>query len=131
MHSGDSSGIVPCSFRILRQLLDRIEDTSTGRIKDNTFNVNIPEKRIEQAGNAADMMGDEIFSRFPFTSNGQNHTQAVDDNPAELILNRSWRPSLTIIGADGLPDIQSAGNVMRPMTSVKLSMRLPPTCDAR
>lgn len=130
VHSGDSGGIVPCSFRILRQLLDRIENASTGLIKDSAFNVDIPEKRIEQAKNAAAMMGDEIFNRFPFKRNGQNQTEPVHNDPAELILNRSWRPALTVIGADGLPDIQSAGNVMRPMTSVKLSMRLPPTCDA-
>jgi acetylornithine deacetylase/succinyl-diaminopimelate desuccinylase-like protein len=126
VHSGDSSGIVPCSFRILRQLLDRIENASTGTIKGNAFNLDIPEKRIEQARNAAIMMGDEIFNRFPF----KGQTAPVLNDPAELILNRSWRPALTIIGADGLPDIQSAGNVMRPETSVKLSMRLPPNCDA-
>ncbi len=126
VHSGDSSGIVPCSFRILRQLLDRIEDASTGLIKDSAFNVDIPAKRIEQARNAAAMTGEEIFKRFPL----KGQTQAVQNDPAELILNRSWRPALTVIGADGLPDIQSAGNVMRPKTSVKLSMRLPPNCDA-
>ena len=130
VHSGDSSGIVPCSFRLLRQLLDRIENASTGLIEDSAFSVDIPEKRIEQARNAATMMGDEIFNRFPFKRNGRIQTEPVHDDPAELILNRSWRSALTVIGADGLPDIQSAGNVMRPMTSVKLSMRLPPTCDA-
>lgn len=130
VHSGDSSGVVPCSFRILRQLLDRIENASTGLILDDSFNVDIPDKRIKQAKNAASMMGDEIFNRFPFKRHEQIQTQAVHEDPAELILNRSWRPALSVIGADGLPDIQSAGNVMRPMTSVKLSMRLPPMCDA-
>ncbi|MFT5426303.1 MAG: acetylornithine deacetylase/succinyl-diaminopimelate desuccinylase-like protein [Gammaproteobacteria bacterium] len=130
VHSGDSSGIVPCSFRILRQLLDRIENASTGLITDNSFNVDIPDKRLKQAKNAASMMSDEIFNRFPFKRHEQTQTQAVHNDPAELILNRSWRPALTVVGADGIPDIQSAGNVMRPITSVKLSMRLPPTCDA-
>jgi acetylornithine deacetylase/succinyl-diaminopimelate desuccinylase-like protein len=130
VHSGDSSGIVPCSFRILRLLLNRIENASTGLILDNSFNVDIPDKRIKQAKNAASMMGNEIFNRFPFKNHKQTQTQAVHNDPAELILNRSWRPALTVVGADGIPDIQSAGNVMRPITSVKLSMRLPPTCDA-
>jgi len=130
VHSGDSSGIVPCSFRILRLLLDRIEDASTGFIQDSAFNVEIPHKRIEQARNAATMIGDEVFNRFPFKKNAEGQTESVLNDPAELILNRSWRPALTITGADGLPDIQSAGNVMRPKTSVKLSMRLPPTCNA-
>jgi len=130
VHSGDSSGIVPCSFRILRQLLDRIEDASTGLIQNRAFNVDIPHKRIEQARSAAAMIGDDIFKRFPFKVHAEESTQAILDDPAELILNRSWRPALTVIGADGLPDIQSAGNVMRPKTSIKLSMRLPPNCDA-
>ena len=130
VHSGDSSGIVPCSFRILRQLLSRIEDASTGLIQGSAFNVDIPHKRIEQARNVATMMEDAVFNRFPFKGHNQNQTQPVLNDPIELILNRSWRPALTIIGADGLPDIKSAGNVMRPKTSVKLSMRLPPTCDA-
>ena len=130
VHSGDSSGIVPCSFRILRQLLDRIEDASTGSIRDSAFNVDIPEKRIEQARNAASMMGSDIFNRFPFKKDGDKQAEPVHNDPAVLILNRSWRPTLTVIGAEGLPGIQSAGNVMRAMTSVKLSMRLPPACDA-
>ena len=85
VHSGDSSGIVPCSFRILRQLLDRIEDASTGLIKDSVFNVDIPAKRIEQAKNAATMIGDEIFKRFPFKVHAEKNTQAVHEDPAELI----------------------------------------------
>jgi len=126
IHSGDASGIVPSSFRILRQLLDRIEDSQSGKISDAAFHVAIPEQRLDQARTAAVMLGDVIHTRFPFVDN----TRPVSSDPAELILNRSWRPALSVIGADGLPPIQSAGNVLRPMTSVKLSMRLPPTCDA-
>lgn len=126
VHSGDSGGIVPCSFRILRQLLDRVEDATTGLILDSAFFVDIPDKRIDQAKNAAVIIGNEICKRFPF----KERTQAVENDATELILNRSWRPALAVIGAEGLPDIQSAGNVMRPKTSVKLSMRLPPGCDA-
>ena len=74
-----------CSSDLLRQLLDRIEDASTGLIKDSAFNVDIPAKRIEQARNAAAMTGEEIFKRFPL----QGQTQAVQNDPAELILNRS------------------------------------------
>lgn len=126
IHSGDASGIVPSSFRIIRQLLDRLEDPISGKISDKEFNADIPSKRVEQAQRAAKMIGDSMFTRFPMKS----RMHAVDDEPAELILNRSWRPALSYIGADGLPNIESAGNVMRPSTSIKLSMRLPPTCDA-
>lgn len=126
IHSGDASGIVPSSFRILRQLLDRIEDPVTGKILAEEFHVDIPDKRIEQAKRAAAMMGKEVHTRFPM----KQGMQTVDSDPVELILNRSWRPALSYIGAAGLPDIESAGNVLRPATSIKLSMRLPPTCDA-
>ncbi|MGB1799320.1 MAG: M20 family metallopeptidase [Gammaproteobacteria bacterium] len=126
IHSGDASGIVPSSFRIIRQLLDRLEDSTSGQILDDAFYVDIPAKRIEQAQRAAEMMGDDVFKRFPM----RNGTQAMNNDPVELILNRSWRPALSYIGVDGMPDIESAGNVLRPSTSIKLSMRLPPTCDA-
>ena len=126
IHSGDASGIVPSSFRIIRQLLDRLEDPATGQILDEAFYVDIPDKRLEQAQRAAEMMGDDVYKRFPMT----HGMQAVNNDPVELILNRSWRPALSYIGIDGVPDIESAGNVLRPSTSIKLSMRLPPTCDA-
>ena len=67
------------------------------------------------------MMGDDVFKRFPL----KDEMQAKNNDPVELILNRSWRPSLSYIGVDGLPNIESAGNVLRPSTSIKLSMRLP------
>ncbi len=126
VHSGDASGIVPSSFRIVRQLLDRIEDANTGKLLAEEFYVDIPGKRIEQAKNAAGMIGNALFARFPL----QKGTHLIDNDVTELILNRSWRPALSYVGADGLPDIQSAGNVLRANTSLKLSMRLPPSCDA-
>lgn len=126
IHSGDASGIVPSSFRILRQLLDRLEDPISGQILDNKFHVDIPDKRQQQAQRAAEMMGDDVFKRFPMKDN----MYPMNEDPVELILNRSWRPALSYIGTDGLPSIESAGNVLRPSTSIKLSMRLPPTCDA-
>ncbi len=126
IHSGDASGIVPSSFRIMRQLLDRVEDSTTGRILDDAFYVDIPDKRIEQAQRAAKMMGDDVYKRFPMKVG----MHPMNNDPVELILNRSWRPALSYIGVDGLPNIESAGNVLRPSTSIKLSMRLPPTCNA-
>ncbi|GJM04114.1 MAG: succinyl-diaminopimelate desuccinylase [marine bacterium B5-7] len=126
IHSGDASGIIPSSFRIIRQLLDRIEDSVSGEILAGDFYAEIPEKRVAQAKRAAEMMGENIFTRFPMKPD----MRPTDDDPVELILNRSWRPALSYIGAAGLPDIESAGNVMRPSTAIKLSMRLPPTCNA-
>ncbi len=127
IHSGDASGIVPSSFRILRQLLDRVEDASSGKILAQEFYSDIPDKRITQARRAGEMLGTEIYQRFPLTEN----LTPMSDDSVELILNRSWRPALSYVGIDHMPDINSAGNVLRPATSIKLSMRLPPTCDAK
>lgn len=126
VHSGDASGIVPASFRVLRRLLSRIEHEETGEILLPALHVDIPEQRIEQAGQAAEVLGDTVYDKFPF----HDGVQPVTDDLVELVLNRTWRPTLTITGAAGLPTLADAGNVLRPGTSVKISLRLPPTCDA-
>lgn len=126
VHSGDASGIVPSSFRILRQLLNRIDDMRSGIVQDAAFNVDIPEQRCQQAKLAAAVLNKQTYTKFPFTT----CAQPASNDPYELILNRTWRPALSITGMDGLPAMDNAGNVLRPMTAVKLSLRLPPTCDA-
>jgi acetylornithine deacetylase/succinyl-diaminopimelate desuccinylase-like protein len=125
VHSGDASGIVPSSFRILRQLLSRLEDEQTGRIKPEAFHVEIPAQRIEQARRSAEVLGDAIYSKFPWVDG----MRPAAEDLAELVLNRTWRPQLAVTGADGMPPLGNAGNVLRPHTAVKLSLRLPPTLD--
>ena len=127
VHSGDASGIVPSSFRILRELLSRIEDEATGRILIDDLHVEIPAERLQQAAKVAEVMGDEVYSKFPFLDG----MVPMSDDLTELVLNRTWRPALSITGADGLPPLSSAGNVLRPYTSLKLSLRLPPTLDGK
>lgn len=127
VHSGDASGIVPSSFRIIRELLSRIEDETTGRILVDGMHVEIPAERLKQAGKVAEVLGDEVYSKFPFLDG----MVPMSDDLTELVLNRTWRPALSITGADGLPALSSAGNVLRPYTSVKLSLRLPPTLDGK
>ncbi len=126
IHSGDASGIIPGSFRILRHVLSRLEDPHTGAIVPEEFYVQIPRERIEQAATVAEVLGTEIYDKFPFVDG----TQPVTENLTELVLNRTWRPALAVTGVEGMPPIRDAGNVMRPQTSVKLSLRLPPTLDA-
>ncbi|MGZ8363217.1 MAG: M20 family metallopeptidase [Caulobacteraceae bacterium] len=126
VHSGDASGVVPSSFRILRQLIERIEDQTTGKIKLDDLYMEVPAKRLEQAQKVAGILGDEVYSKFPFAGG----TQPISQDPTELILNRTWRPQLATVGIAGLPEPQSAGNVLRPFTTAKLSLRLPPTADA-
>jgi len=125
VHSGDASGVVPSSFRILRELLSRLEDPETGRIKPPQLYTDIPPQRIEQAKAAADILGKELYGKFPFVAG----MRPVTEDLPELVLNRTWRPQLAVTGADGLPPLESAGNVLRPKTSVKLSLRVPPTLD--
>ncbi len=123
VHSGDASGIVPSSFRILRSLLERLEDQTTGKIKIDELFVEIPAERVEQAKRVAEVMGSEVYDKFPFLDG----MSPMSDDLAELVLNRTWRPALSITGVDGLPALDSAGNVLRPTTAVKISLRLPPT----
>lgn len=123
VHSGDASGVVPSSFRILRELLSRLEDPATGKIKPKELYVDIPAERIAQAKASADVLGTDIYSKFPWVDG----MQPVTDDLAELVLNRTWRPQLAVTGIGGIPSLQDAGNVLRPHTAVKLSLRVPPT----
>jgi len=131
VHSGDAGGAVPSTFRIARQLLDRIDDSATGMTKSPIFNAPIPEERMTQAAQAATILGDVVWKRFPWQSCGGAHefTLPTTKDPVELILNRTWRAALSITGADGLPSTKDAGNVLRPYTALKLSLRIPPTVD--
>ena len=126
VHSGDASGIVPSSFRILRTLIERLEDGTSGRIRLDDLYVQIPPERIAQAKDTAAALGDAVYDKFPFAGK----TKPVTGDPVELVLNRTWRPQLAVVGMEGVPAPENAGNVLRPFTTAKLSMRLPPTCDA-
>ncbi len=127
VHSGDASGIVPSSFRLARQLLSRVEDEKTGAILLDALNTQIPEQRRQQASIAARELGSKVFEKFPL--HGRTRPQSSD--PAELILARTWRPTLSVTGAQGLPPVADAGNVLRPYTALALSFRTPPTVDAQ
>lgn len=125
VHSGDASGVVPDSFRIARDILSRLEDPVTGNIIPNDFYADIPAERIEQAKTAAAILRDDVYAKFPFVDG----MQASSSELSELILNRTWRPQLTVTGAGGLPALENAGNVLRPSTTLKLSLRLPAMVD--
>ena len=130
VHSGDASGLVPSSFRILRALLDRLEDSKTGRLLPESFHCAIPASRIEQARATAAILGDEVWKRFPWACGADGGpTLPTTTDPVEALLARTWRPTLSVTGAEGLPELGSAGNVLRPYTSFKLSLRLPPLVD--
>lgn len=122
VHSGNASGIVADSFRVARQLLSTIEDECTGEVTLPELHCPIPAERIRQAKHCAEVLGNEVYEQFPWHSS----VKPVVLDKQQLILNRTWRPALTVTGADGFPAVANAGNVMRPKTAFKLSMRIPP-----
>ncbi|MBI2735973.1 MAG: M20 family metallopeptidase [Rhodospirillales bacterium] len=132
VHSGDASGIVPSSFRLTRGLLSRLEDEGTGEIKLPELYVQIPPQRIEQAKAAARVLGEQVHAKFPFA--GSTRPMADDTTPdslGQMVLNRTWRPQLAVIGMDGYPTPRDAGNVLLPYSTAQLSLRTPPTLDAK
>ena len=130
VHSGDSSGLVPSSFRILRQVLDRLEDAKTGNLLPEAFHCQIPAERLEQARATAAILGDEVWKRFPWACGADGGpTLPTTTDPTQALLNRTWKPTLSVTGADGVPELKNAGNVLRPYTAFKLSLRLPPLVD--
>ena len=130
IHSGDASGAVPSSFRILRHLLDRLEDSATGRLLPESFHCEIPGARLEQARATAAILKDEVYKRMPWACGGDGGpVLPVTTDPVEVLLNRTWRPTLSVVGAEGFPELKNAGNVLRPYTAFKLSLRLPPLVD--
>jgi acetylornithine deacetylase/succinyl-diaminopimelate desuccinylase-like protein len=134
VHSGDASGLVPSSFRIMRQVLDRLEDSATGRLLPPSFHCEVPADRLLQAKATAQILGDEVHKRFPWAHYdcGGSTTFALPTttDPVQALLNRTWAPTLSVTGADGFPALKDAGNVLRPYTAFKLSLRLPPLVEA-
>jgi len=134
VHSGDASGLVPSSFRIMRQVLDRLEDSATGRLLPASFHCEVPADRLAQARATAAILGDEIYKRFPWAHYDCDGATAfalpTTTEPVQALLNRTWSPTLSVTGADGFPELKNAGNVLRPYTAFKLSLRLPPLVDA-
>jgi acetylornithine deacetylase/succinyl-diaminopimelate desuccinylase-like protein len=125
VHSGDGTGVIAASERVMRILLDRIDDSHTGVVKLPELATQIPRQRLAQAERTAEVIGDETWNKFPL----QPGVVPVTTNNVELILNRTWRPGMAITGADGWPTIGNAGNVLRPSTTLKLSIRIPPRVD--
>lgn len=125
VHSGAAGGIVPSSFRLLRQLVERVEDARSGQLVEN-LHVEIPDWVCEQARRVAEVLGDMNVDRFPWAGN----TGPGDVAPTELVIANTWRPSLAVVGLDGAPAIADAGNTLRPATAAKLVFRLPPSLDA-
>jgi acetylornithine deacetylase/succinyl-diaminopimelate desuccinylase-like protein len=130
IHSGDASGLVPSSFRILRHVLDRLEDSATGELLPQSFHCQVPASRLAQAQATAAILKDEVWKRMPWACGADGGpTLPTTTDPVQGLLNRTWRPTLSVTGAEGFPELSNAGNVLRPYTAFKLSLRLPPLVD--
>ncbi len=127
VHSGMGTGIAASPFRLLRGLLDRLENVHNGDIALESLHVPTPAHRVAEARAAAQVLGDEVAGKLPFAEG----VHPLSDDATELLINSTWKPTLTITGAEGLPALGSAGNVLLPRVAVKVSMRLPPTLDAQ
>ena len=125
MHSGAASGVVPSSFRILRQLLDRVEDSATGEILVPELHRDPSPARLEQVRTTAAEVGESIATGWPWAG----ETRPATTDPLEALLAKTWRPTLSVTGIDGVPSVRDGGNVLRPSTAVALSFRLPPGVD--
>ncbi len=126
MHSGEASGIVPSSFMIARNLLDRVEDSSTGLIKGEAFHMSITDDIRKDCAKVAEALGDGVVTQYPWEGN----TRPLHQSPEDCVLYRNWFPAMTITGVDGMPSVEDGGNVLRPFTRLKVGMRLPPAVDA-
>jgi acetylornithine deacetylase/succinyl-diaminopimelate desuccinylase-like protein len=125
-HSGIVGGIVPSTFRVLRGLLDRLEDPATGEVLIPEMHVDIPAGRVAEARDAVEAVPGMLRDGLPLLPG----VSLADDDETELALNNTWRPTMAVIGADDLPAPADAGNVLRPATTLCLSFRLPPTADS-
>lgn len=124
VHSGSGGGIAPDSFMIIRNILDRIENSTTGEV-DKVFQVEIPKHRVEEMEQVAKYLGKGVYDKVKLLPG----VKPTSDNHVQVLKNSTWMPSCTIIGASGFPPHKTAGNVLRASTDVRLSVRLPPTKD--
>ena len=124
-HSGAAGGIVPSSFRLLRGLLERVENAATGELHE-ALHTPVPAESRAELSAAAAVLGDGIINRFPWVAGAGPATADAE----QLLIDNTWRPSLATVGLSGAPEVGNAGNTLRPGTSAKLVFRLPPTLDA-
>ena len=125
IHSGQGGGVVPSSFRIARRMLSRVEDEDSGRILlPELCGAGIPEAH---RANLEVLAAEFPDSAAPVVDG--LHLLAAD--PVERLAARTWGAALEVTGADGLPAPRDGGNVLRPYTTLKFSLRLPPDVDAQ
>jgi acetylornithine deacetylase/succinyl-diaminopimelate desuccinylase-like protein len=124
IHSGQGGGVVPSSFRLLRRILSQIEDEATGRIL-------LPQLQGAGIPDAHRANITALAAEFPDSAAPVvDGLHLLTPDPVDRLIARTWGAALEVTGADGLPKPQDAGNVLRPSTTLKFSVRLPPDVDA-
>jgi acetylornithine deacetylase/succinyl-diaminopimelate desuccinylase-like protein len=126
VHSGAAGGVVPSTFRMLRGLLDRIEDVATGELRVPELHVDLPGDRAAEVRATATELDEHVAGEFPFASGSR---PVAHGDPVAQLRAKTWEPTLEVIAIEGVPDRPHGGNVLRPFTTARLSFRLPPTCD--
>lgn len=130
VHSGDASGVVPDSFRIVRMLLERLEDSKTGKILlPELAEVEVPKDKIEEAKHASEVVGDLIHKQFPFVEGGQPTYVGEEEANFKRYMARVWGNIITVTGGDGFPPLERAGNVLRTSSALRISLRTAPTVN--
>lgn len=116
----------------MNSILDRVEDSKNGELI-GTFQTKVPEKRMKEIAVVADILGERVWNHFQFVPGAHPMADMSDKKKAahDLVLNRSWKASMAVTGAEGLPAFKDAGNVLRPETALKVSIRIPPTLDSK
>jgi acetylornithine deacetylase/succinyl-diaminopimelate desuccinylase-like protein len=109
----------------MRMLLDRLEDAATGEILLPEMHGDVPAERLAEIKFLAELAPGAAAAAFPLLEG----MSPLSDDDVELMLNNSWRPTLSVIGGAGFPLPAEAGNVLRTETTFTLSFRLPPTAD--
>jgi acetylornithine deacetylase/succinyl-diaminopimelate desuccinylase-like protein len=125
VHSGGAGGVVPSSFRILRRILSRIEDEDTGEIL-------LPELRGAGVPEQARANLAAVAAEFPDGSYPTvDGLRLLGQTQVDRLIAKAWAPALEVTGMDGIPAARDGGNVLRPFTAAKFSLRLPPDVDAQ
>ena len=126
IHSGAAGGIVPSSFRVLRNIIERVENAETGELI-SALHCPIPPHIHDEVQLAAVTLGETVIDRYPW----HERTRPAEEKLEQLLLRNTWYPSLATVGIGGAPDPDGAGNTLRPNTSAKLVFRLPPDVNAK
>ena len=71
------------------------------------------------------MLGESVAGKLPWAAG----VQPSANDPVELLINSTWRATLAVTGADGLPPTVRPATCCCLHSTLKLSLRLPPTCD--